>query len=49
MTQTEVEVLEPPRKGTIPWLQLQEHVEWHGMEIPDVHRIPHLVWWNRSE
>lgn len=40
MTQTEVEVLEPPRKGTIPWLQLQEHVEWHGMEIPDVHRIP---------
>jgi hypothetical protein len=31
---------EPPRRGTLPWLQLQEHVDWHGQQVPTVHRIP---------
>jgi len=35
---TEV-VEETPREGTLAWLQLQEHVEWEGLEIPGCHRI----------
>jgi hypothetical protein len=31
---------EPPKRGTLAWLQLQEHVLWEGVEVPAVHRIP---------
>jgi hypothetical protein len=30
----------PPRQGTLAWLQLQEHIEWEGIEIPACHRVP---------
>ena len=34
------EIEETPREGTLAWLQLQEHVEWEGLELPVVHRVP---------
>lgn len=30
---------EEPREGTLAWLQHQEHVDFHGLLIPSVHRI----------
>lgn len=29
-----------PARGTLAWLQLQEHIPWEGQEIPACHRIP---------
>lgn len=36
----DVEPYEPPKRGTLAWLQLQETVLVDGYEVPSVHRIP---------
>src|SRR5436305_2919506 len=40
MGQQEIEVYEPPKRGTGAWLAQQEHVEVLGLRIPNVHRVP---------
>src|SRR5262245_30593146 len=34
------EVLEAPREGTRAWLESLPTVEWQGLELPSVHRVP---------
>ena len=42
--------LEPvPRKGSLAWLELQEHVLVNGRELPSVHRIPEGSAWRSDE
>jgi hypothetical protein len=36
----EGEIVEPPREGTLAWLQTLEHVEVLGLELPRTHRVP---------
>jgi hypothetical protein len=30
----------PPKVGTLAWLAQQEHIDWHGLNIPKPNRIP---------
>jgi hypothetical protein len=36
----EIAIIEEPKKGTLPWLAAQTHVDWEGLSVPDVNRIP---------
>lgn len=38
-----------PNRGTLAWLELQEHVLVHGRELPSVHRIPADAGWRSDE
>src|SRR5215831_17956288 len=39
-TADDVQDAEPPREGTLAWLQTQEHVDVQGLQLPAVHRVP---------
>lgn len=31
---------EEPKLGTVAWLQTHDHVDWEGLSVPAIHRIP---------
>jgi hypothetical protein len=40
---------EAPRYGTLAYLELREHVDVNGRELPDCHRIPEGSTWRTDE
>jgi hypothetical protein len=37
---SEIAVIEEPKRGTLAWLQARPTVDFAGLSLPDVHRVP---------